>query len=245
MRKVWGYCSNDRYTIGCNGTSVYICDKDDNELAVFKDAPYTYRAKFKPGTNVLAAKSTAGYLLFYDLDQLKLVKKIKTAKIGSQDDGFIFTPDGRYLYDIARPVISTRTALVIYDTTDYSVFKILFQENEKIVLKHLEFDADANTFFILGFKRNDEGVFDYGFIGKLKENAIVDVKKLDKEQYQYLNDYKAWEQFGFTEKKLQVTSRLKDMEHIEAVNIVDTYKELCADGGNAGKRSWFSKWFKR
>lgn len=168
MKKFWGTCNNDKYNVGCNGTSVYIYDKDNKELKVFKDAPYTYRAKFKPNTNILVAKSTAGFLLIYDLDKLKLIKKISTAKIGSQDDGFAFSKDGKYLYNIERPIYSTKTRLTIYDMEDFNIIKTLFENDKKIVLKNLELDNN-DICYLLGFMRDEEGVFDYGFSDKKLE----------------------------------------------------------------------------
>ena len=239
MKKFWGICNNDKYAVGCNGASIYIYDKNGKQLQVFKDAPYTYRAKFKPNTNILVAKSTAGYLLIYDLDELKLLNKTKTAQIDSQDDGFVFSKDGKYLYNIERPIYSTKTRLTIYDTKDYSVIKILFENDEKIVLKNLEFDKN-NICFLLGFMRNDAGVFDHGFIAKLVSNNLKDIKILDEDKYEYLLAFKNWEDHGFSDKALEWFSKLKNLETIEKTTIIDTYSNL----GNKSK-SIFSKLLKK
>ncbi|HJA41660.1 MAG TPA: hypothetical protein H9667_09155 [Firmicutes bacterium] len=225
MKKFWGICNNDKYNVGCNGASVYIYDKSGKELKVFKDASYTYRAKFKPNTNILVAKSTAGFLLIYDLDELKLLKKIKTAQIGSQDDGFTFSKDGKYLYNIERPIYSTKTRLTIYNMEDCSVIKTLFENDKKIVLKDLEFDNN-NVCYLLGFMRNDEGVFDYGFIAKLNNNNLDGIRNLEKDKYDYLRAYKAWEDSGFSNKNLEESSKLKNLETIERTTIIETYNSL-------------------
>lgn len=68
MKKYQGYAQNEKFKVGLNGKTVYIFDNDENELARFQDAPYMYRGKFIPNTNTLVVKSTAGWLLFYDLD---------------------------------------------------------------------------------------------------------------------------------------------------------------------------------
>ena len=85
MKKYQGYAQNEKFKVGLNGKTVYIFDNDENELARFQDAPYMYRGKFIPNTNTLVVKSTAGWLLFYDLDSLALIKKIRFSNIGSQD----------------------------------------------------------------------------------------------------------------------------------------------------------------
>ena len=239
MKKFWGICNNDKYTVGCNGASIYIYDKNGKQLQVFKDAPYTYRAKFKPNTNILVAKSTAGYLLIYDLDELKLLNKTKTAQIDSQDDGFVFSKDGKYLYNIERPIYSSKTRLTIYDMKDYSVIKKLFENDEKIVLKNLEFDQN-NICYLLGFMRVGAGVFDYGFIAKLISNNLKDLKILDKDKYEYLLAFKNWEDHGFSDKALEWSSKLKNLETIEKTTIIDTYSNL----GNKSK-SIFSKLLKK
>lgn len=225
MRKFWGICHNDKYTVGCNGTSIYIYDKNGKQLQVFKDAPYTYRAKFKPHTNILVVKSTSGFLLIYDLDELKLLNKMKTAQIGSQDDGFSFSKEGNCLYNIERPVYSTNTRLTIYNMKDYSVIKKLFENDGKIVLKNLEFDQN-DICYLLGFMRNDAGVFDYGFIAKLVSNNLKDIKILDKDKYEYLCAFKNWEDHGFSNKALEWSSQLKHLETIEKTTIIDTYNDL-------------------
>lgn len=115
MKKYQGYAQNEKFKVGLNGKTVYIFDNDENELARFQDAPYIYRGKFIPNTNTLVVKSTAGWLLFYDLDSLALIKKIRFSNIGSQDGNFAITQDGKYLYNIESPNCSTRTQLTKYD----------------------------------------------------------------------------------------------------------------------------------
>ena len=35
MRKFWGFYKNESYCVGCNGATVYIYDKDENEITKF------------------------------------------------------------------------------------------------------------------------------------------------------------------------------------------------------------------
>lgn len=116
MRRFWGFYKNESYCVGCNGATVYIYDKDENEIARFKNIPYAYTAAFMPGRNIISVKSTEGFLAFYDLDSLSLLKKITVTRDGAQDEGFAFTPDGKFFYNIEKPFSSTRTQLGIYET---------------------------------------------------------------------------------------------------------------------------------
>ena len=233
MRKFWGTCNNSNYLVGCNGSTIYVYDKNEKEVAKFKDANYVYRAKFIPNTNILIAKSTAGFLVIYNLDELKLVKKIKVSLIGAQDEGFIITPDRKYLYNIEKPLYSTKTQLTIYDTLNFEVVKILFKNNDKVVLKNLEFDEESEICYVLGFMRDDTGVYDYGFIGKLLDDKIIEIKKIDKKRYDYISAYKSWEDTGFTDKALE-WSRLKLEEKIENISLTEIYKML--DNQNKTKK---------
>lgn len=221
MRKFWGFYKNRSYSVGCNGGSIYIYDQNGKELAKFKDFPYAYTAAFKPNSNIVAVKSTEGYLGFYDLDSLSLIKKIIVTRLGAQDEGFAFTPDGRYFYNIEKPVYSTQTQLSIYDTESFEKVSTLFTNERKMVLENLEFDNGTGIAYVLGFMRDDtEGMFTYGFVGKLdvESSLVTNIHALDKEQYEYLHWYKSWETSGFTEKSLK-WSPLNKLDHIEETSI--------------------------
>lgn len=223
-KKFWGYCQNDTFYVGCNGATIYVYDKNYNELAKFKDVPYAYRAKFMPNTNILAVKSTAGYLAIYNLNTLKLVKKITATRIGAQDEGFTFTPDGKYLCNIEKPITSVHTQLTVYRTSDFAVEAILFENNQKVNIKAIEFDTD-NKCYVLGFVRNEEGVYDYGFVGELVSHGIQNIKKLEDDDFDYMRAFKNWEDFGFTEREKENSHYLKDKEIIEYISLKDMYKK--------------------
>jgi len=167
MKKYQGYAQNEKFKVGLNGKTVYIFDNDENELARFQDAPYMYRGKFIPNTNTLVVKSTAGWLLFYDLDSLALIKKIRFSNIGSQTKNFAITQDGKYLYNIEAPNLSTRTQLTKYDLRTLKPVITSFHNSETIFLEYVEISNE--TIFLFGFMRNDKGIKDYGFIGQYKE----------------------------------------------------------------------------
>lgn len=126
MRKFWGFYDNGRYRVACSGTNIYVYDHNGKELGKFRDISYAYTGAFKPGTNIFVAKSTEGALAVYDLDVMKLVKKILITRVGAQDEGFAFSPDGTLFYNIEKTVDSTRTQLTIYRTSDFTVCHVYF-----------------------------------------------------------------------------------------------------------------------
>lgn len=228
MKKFWGFYSNGKYSVGCNGATVYIYDCNGVELARFKDFPYAYKAAFLPNSNIIAVKSTEGYLGFYDLDALKLVKKVVVTRIGAQDGGFAFSPDGAYFYNIEAPTDSTRSQLGIYETSSFTKTDTLFAENAEMVLMHVEFDAATGICYLLGFMRGDDGVIAYGFtaIFDPKDRDIRDIHSIEEKCFDDLCDYKSWELSGFTAKALEWNYVLKDLSQIPKTSIKEVHEGL-------------------
>lgn len=213
MRSFWGFYKNEEYCVGCNGGTVYIYDREEKELARFKDMAYAYKAKFLPGSNIIVVKSTEGSLAVYSLDELKLMKKIVITRNVGQDQGFAFSPDGKYLYNIERPRRSTETCLVKYNTAEFEVEERLFEDRTDMFLEHIEFDEESGNCYLLGFmRRESDRVYDYGFVAQLLNQTVTNVVKLEEECFRYVQVYKEWELSGFTKKALEWSSRLKDRE---------------------------------
>ncbi len=223
MRNFWGYYENGKYRVGCTGGTVYIYDSENNELAKFRDVKNAYTAKFLPNTNTVVVKTTGGSLAVYSLDKLELVKKIVITRIGAQDEGFSFSPDGKYLYNIEKPYFSTQTRLTKYFTSDFKVAEILFESDKNIYLQDIEFDRNTGKRFILGFMRDFIGIYDYGFIGELINNRIENIKRLNRDTYDYIRAYKSWEMYGFTKKSME-WSRLKDLKVIVSVTLKEAFE---------------------
>ena len=202
MRNFWGFYDNGIYRVGCNGATIYVYGQDRKELGRFKDVPYAYCGAFQPETNIFAAKSTEGFLAIYDFGRMQLQKKIVITRIGAQDGGFAFSPDGNYFYNIESPIRSTCTQLTVYRTADYEVEQILFKENTDMVLMDIEFDKPTNEGYVLGFMRGKRGVMEYGFLGNFTGNDVSDIRKIGNEEYEYVRAYKGWERMGYTPKAL-------------------------------------------
>lgn len=220
MRKFWGFYQNESYSVGCNGGTVYVYDKASKEVAKFKDFPYAYNAAFMPGKNIIAVKSTEGCIGFYDLNALSLLKKITITRIGAQDEGYAFSPDGSLFYNIEKPISSTKTQLGIYEMQSFEKIETLFDDDMRMVLEFLEFNSENDKCYVLGFMRDDEGVFDYGFVALFdsEKHIIYSIHAISKKQYNYLHSYKRWELSGFTEKALECVS-IKKFEGIGEISI--------------------------
>ena len=211
MRKTYGVCENDSFIVGFNGATIYVYDKGGKELAKFKDAPYCYRGCFRTGTNILAAKSTAGYLCFYDLDRLTLIKRVTVTTLGAQDEGFAFSPDGRYFINIEKPKVSYRTQIGVYETETFTRVRDYFSGDRKMLLDHIEYDN--GEWYLLGFMRSDtEGAgYAYGFVGvwDFESGRLTAMKRMDVKRCEALCWQKDWEEHGFTEKCRETHSTLK------------------------------------
>ena len=65
MKNFKGYIKTDQFKIGCTGQTVYIYDKDGNEVKKFKDLIYAYASAVSPLGDLLVVKSTEGRLAVY------------------------------------------------------------------------------------------------------------------------------------------------------------------------------------
>jgi len=175
---------------------------------------------FCPNKNIFVVKSTDGLLAFYSLDTMTLLKKVHFAKnIGAQDEGFCFSPDGRYLFNIEKPVSSLATELIVYETKNSQVKQRLFQGEQKMVLSHIEYDAEEASYYVLGFIRGDNGVKSYGFVSKRLNNKLIGMKRISDKDFDYIRAYKHLELKGFTDKAIE-WSVLKDKE-LKAIKLSD------------------------
>lgn len=228
MRKFWGFYKNESFNVGCTGGTVYIYDSNGKELKKFKDFPYAYKAAFMPNNDIIAVKSTAGYIGFYNLDSLSLIKKHKVANRGAQDEGFVFSANGKFFYNIEKPVFSTATQLGIYETGSFNKINTLFTDNKKMVLQHLEIDKKTGCCYVLGFMRSENsGVLDYGFVAIFDEEKLIidNIRKVDN-GYGYLYAYKNWELMGFTDKALEWNYSLKELDKIPPITIKETFDKI-------------------
>lgn len=209
-----GFYDNGTYRVGCSGAAVYVFNSDGSERGQFRDFPYAYHAAFMPGRNIIAVKSTANRLGFYDLDAMTLLAKHRLAYNGCQDDGFAFSADGTRFYNIERVKTSLRTQLTVFETEGFTKICSLFGDETNMMLDDIEVDHETGVCYVLGFMRNPEsGLFHHGFaaIFDESEQAIVQPRTISEQDYRFLQSFKSWERAGFTEKASRFNFPLKDL----------------------------------
>lgn len=203
MRNFWGYTENENFKVGCTGQTTYVYDKNDNELARFKkDILYGYLPMFRPNSNILVVKSTEGRLAIYNLDTLSLIKKVRTVPTAvafAQDENICFSKDGKLFYNIEMH-IECCTRLTIYNAETFEPIKRLFEDDEKQMLMHIECDKENGNIYILGFMRDDNGVFYQPFVAQLENDKLINKTNISNSEYDYLESYKNIERDGFTQK---------------------------------------------
>ncbi|MBQ0083521.1 MAG: hypothetical protein KBS52_01995 [Clostridiales bacterium] len=186
MAKFVSYISNGEFSVGTTGRRVCLFDGQGNELCFFKDIAYGYYPMFSPDGKIFTVKSSAGELAMYSLSDLALIKKFRFSSVdGAQDDGFCFSPDSRRFINIERHGDSLHSAISFYNTEDFSLENRIFCE-DNIMLEEIEYNPGDNEFYVLGFYRNEAGVFSFPFIGKLKNYEITDRVAIEKNEYELL-----------------------------------------------------------
>ena len=218
MKKFWGYTSNDKYSIGCTGQTVYLYDTDGNELGKFKDIIYGYKPMISPDGTLFVVKSTDGRLAVYSLVTFSLIKKFRFSKVdGSQDDGFCFSPDGKLFFNVERQKDALRSAISVYNVSDFSLFhQILIGEN--MMLNHIEFDKAENKYYVLGFMLGADRVIENRFVAEFRDNQIKNITVISEKEYKFYRSYKHLEIMGFTEKAYEWSYMDYELEELKSIN---------------------------
>lgn len=222
-KKYWTYLETSKYNIGLTSRTVYIYDKNNNELATFKDLTYAYKGIISPNEEMLIIKSSEGRIAVYSLIEFKLIKKFRFSKVdGSQDDNFIFSPDSKYLFNIERHSKSTKTALSIYNTMDFSLDRRLLEDDDLIGLCHIEYDQKADDYFILGLIRDSETrCASKFFISKFINDKLEDIRYIDQKQHGFILMAKNVETSGFTEEsyKWNFIFKTKSLNELKTMDL--------------------------
>ena len=201
MRNFWSFTGNEKYDIGCTGQTVYLYDKQGNEIAKFKDLPYAYMSAISPNGDIFVVKSTEGRLAVYSLEPAALVKKFRFSKVdGGQDENFCFSPDSTEFYNIERHIDCLKTALSIYNTSDFSLKRRILNDDFSVVLNAIEYSQKTNEIFLLGFFRGENGVASRFFVAKLENDNLNHITIIPEKEFWFYRSYIDLKMMGFTEK---------------------------------------------
>lgn len=202
MRKFVTYVTNGEYSIGCTGQTVYLFERNNIELAKFRDLKYAYHAVFSPKGNVFAVRSNEGRLAIYNLAERRLMLKFRYAKGKDgeqpQDANGCFSADGERFYIIVYRA-DLCSSLLIYRTSDFSLEKRLFDDGN-MVLSYIEYDAETEKYYLLGFFRNAPHGNNSYFVGRLDGDSLVDIAYISESEHEFYQQYKEFEATGFTSK---------------------------------------------
>ena len=226
MKKFWGYVSNNEFSVGCTGQTVFLYNKDGKELCEFKDIIYGYTPMISPDGTLFVVKSTEGKLAVYSLETLSLIKKFRFSKVdGAQDDGFCFSSDGKYFINIERQKDDLHSAISVYDTSDFSLMNQILLGKDRM-LDHIEFDTATNKYYVLGFIRDADGVIDHGFVAEFEDNQIKNITAISENEYDFYRSYKHLEIMGFSEKAYEWSYMDCELDKLKSMNytLANLYK---------------------
>lgn len=216
MKKFRAYISNGKYSVGTTGQTVYLFDENDNEINRFQDLTYAYTPMFSPDGNLFVVKSTEGRLAVYSLETFSLMKKFRFSKVdGAQDEGFCFSPDGKYFINIELQGDDVHSAVSVYNTEDFSRVSQLLLE-DRVMLNHIEFDYNTNEYYVLGVVHGD---VIHGLVAKYKDNSVVDKIEIAESEYDFYRSYMALKMSGFTEKTYEWSYMDDELDELKSMNL--------------------------
>lgn len=204
-KKFWTFIGNGKYDIGLTGSTVYVYDKNGTELAAFKDLNYAYSAVISPIGDIFVVKTTDGRMAIYSFEPLRLMKKFRFSKIdGGQDENMVFSPDGRYLYNIESHTIGSKTLLAKYSTDDFSLVCQLFSDKERFRLSAVEYDENTDCYYALGILYNpDTKMANAWFAARIVDDELVDVRYVNVAESDFYNAVNHLKVMGYTEKAFE------------------------------------------
>ncbi|MBQ8416674.1 MAG: hypothetical protein IJX13_07255, partial [Clostridia bacterium] len=158
-----------------------------------------YSPMISPDGKIFVVKSTEGRLAVYSLESHTLIKKFRFSKVdGSQDDNFCFSPDSKEFYNIERHIDSCKTALSIYDTSDFSLKKRILCDDHNLVLSAIEYNIEGNRIFLLGYMREPEsGVAYKFFVGEMIKGSLQNIVYVSEKEHDFYLDCKHFEIHSF------------------------------------------------
>lgn len=200
MKKFWSHVTNGEYSVGCTGQTVYLYDSNGNEMGKFKDIIYAYDPLISPDGKIFIVKSAEGRLAVYSLESFSLVKKFRFSKVDcGQDDGFCFSPDGRYFINVERHGDCLHSAVSVYDTTDFSLVHRL-HGGDGMMFSEIEYDRATDSYYVLGAVRGEDMICTRGFVAKYEDGQLRNLTEISMNEKTFYRSYLSLKRSGFAEK---------------------------------------------
>ncbi len=111
-------------------------------------------------------------------------------------------PEGTYFINIERQKRSTNSCISVYETKSYTCLGKMYEDNDRIEPKWIEFGEDQVP-YVLGLTRREDRVMDAAFIARLGRSGLEDRRIITGEEFEFFTDFKRLEMHGFTEEAKQ------------------------------------------
>ena len=209
MRKFISEYNNGRYKAGCTGGTVIVIDKETNEVIDKIKVPYCYCGTFVGDRDIFIAKSTAGYLLKYDI-KAKEATRIRPSSL-TQDGGMAVNPWNDHLYNIE--MTSRGFQIAIYDAECFDAYTIIPIMLDARNVYDVEFDAEKKDMWYISLSYALNGYIKNAII-KMQNSDVVNIKEVTINDFNHVVGYKYWQRCGFTDKSRIVAGMFSDIYQI-------------------------------
>lgn len=103
-----------------------------------------------------------------------------------------------YCKIIERHIDSCKTALSIYDTSDFSLKKRILHDDFNLVLTAVEYNTEENKIFLLGYIREPQSGVAYNFfVGELIKDSLQNIANISEKEHDFYLDCKNFEIHSF------------------------------------------------
>lgn len=209
MRKFISEYNNGRYKAGCTGGTVIVIDMETNEVIDKIKVPYCYCGTFVGDQDIFIAKSTAGYLLKYDI-KAKEATRIRPSSL-TQDGGMAVNPWNDHLYNIE--MTSRGFQIAIYDAECFDAYTIIPIMLDARNVYDVEFDAEKKDMWYISLSYALNGYIKNAII-KMQNSDVVNIKEVTINDFNHVVGYKYWQRCGFTDKSRIVAGMFSDIYQI-------------------------------
>lgn len=198
MKKYVSEYTNGKYQIGCTGNTIIVKQTESKGEFDRIKFPYGYFGTFVPDQDIFIAKSTAGYLLKYNLPT-KETKKIHISGM-TQDGGFAICPWKKQFYNIEMNTNGFQIA--VYDIESFQLDTTIPIKGEVANVYDIEFES--NPIWYISFSYSNIGRVKKAIV-KMRGYDSAEIREINPDSFNHAVGYKYWERCGFTDKSFLVS----------------------------------------